>query len=77
MTLSGGDSANERPEFANRSDIEEAADVFVASLGWRNASYLAKNLIFLVPASDAIKALNGALTRDFNIYRQEKIRADA
>ena len=63
-----------RDEFASEATLTEAADAFVAAIGWRNAEHLSKNLRYVVRGSDALKALDGALVRDFNIVRQEQIR---
>lgn len=68
-------SLNEaRPEYVNCDTLNAAADAFVLAMGTVNAKYLARNLRLTKEDSDALRALNGALIRDFNVTRQEEIR---
>ena len=64
-----------RPEFVSQDVLnDEAADVFVRAMGWANADYLTANLRLTVRQSDALRAIDYALVRNFNIVRQEQIR---
>ena len=65
-----------RPEFVSKPDLNDAADAFVAAIGWRNAQRLAENLRLTVRQCDALRALDNALVRDFNSVRQEQIRME-
>lgn len=68
--------SSDRPEYVSESEIEAAAEAFVAAIGWRNAERLRRNLALTVQESDALKALNAALNADFNVVRQEQIRRE-
>lgn len=65
-----------RPEFASEAQLDEAADAFVTAMGWRNQERLAENLRNVMRSCDAMKALDRALVRHFNIYRQDQIRQE-
>jgi hypothetical protein len=70
------DRQPDREEFVNQDTLNEAAEAFVARIGWRNADYLRANLRLTLRQSDALRALDRALTGDFNVVRQEQIRRE-
>lgn len=67
---------HERPEFVSEQELRDAAEAFIAAIGWRNAQYLSTNLRFTTRDSDALRALDYALVRTFNVVRQEQIREE-
>jgi hypothetical protein len=68
--------AASRSLFVNGHTLNDAANAFVAAIGSGNAEYLRSNLRLTLVQSDALRALNAALTRDFNIVRQDEIRRE-
>ena len=68
-------STQARPDFTSKEELEAAAHVFVSALGKVNADYLRANLRLTIRQCDALRALDAALVQDFNITRQEQIRA--
>lgn len=50
------------------------ADAFVRAIGWGNQEQFSRNLINIAVNSDVMRALDRALTANFNIYRQDQIR---
>ena len=66
----------DRPATVDGKTLVEAAEAFVAAIGWRNAEYLRENLRLTARQSDALRALDSAFVHDFNVRRQEEIRRE-
>lgn len=60
-SMNGEPCFDARPEFIDRGPLKDAAQAFVAAIGWRNAEYLRRNLRLTLRESDAFKALDEAL----------------
>lgn len=65
-----------RPEFISQAELDEAADAFIRATGWGNQEKFSHNLINVRESSDVMRALQRALTANFNIYRQDQIRQE-